>query len=93
MPLKTGDPATISVQALYNSISDRPAKTALGHEITHKGNYFDLHSKLGVACMDGETCFVESVNDDGSVTFRNSSGDDDTMFTLTAAEVATAMFA
>ena len=87
----------MSLATLYGDTGTEPGGTytlSSGDIIDNTDpDYYDLKDPSGnILCMDGESCTVSEVYDDGSVDLLNKEGESETYFTLTSEEAGTALF-
>lgn len=74
-----GRKVCVSVQSLQVSLGGVEKGFIVSDE---DGAYFDLYDEgRTLVCMDGETCIVKSVDEDGAV-LANANGEADALFRL-----------
>lgn len=96
MKLNKGMNVTVSCNELYEKI-----QAGLLYNITIKAQYdkkedsayFDLYNEHNeLACMDGETCEIVNIDQNGFVTLKNADGESEKLFTLSPYEAAIGLF-
>lgn len=94
MKWKAGMSVTVSCKELYEKCKE-PHSIEIEVQQNESGEdaYWDLYNVGNeLACMDGETCEVVSVDKDGFVTLKNDDGESEKLFTLSPEEANIGLF-
>ena len=87
-----GEEFCLSIKSLYDKTGSLTYGEIIPDFEDGKMQYYDLYNEHGdLACLDGETCVVESVGAD-TIMFVNNHGERSARFKLTFAEADIAIF-
>lgn len=94
MKLEVGMKVAVSCKELYEKCNNSHS-IEIEVQQDENGNdaYWDLYNAdKELACMDGETCEVISIDQDGFVTLKNNDGESGKLFTLSPDEANVGLF-
>lgn len=94
MTFTVGQEMGVSAKALFDKFSTiRYGKIVVEKDPNGVEEYYDLYNRLGnLVCMDGETCHVAQIFDNGDISLQNDDGDYPAVCVLTAKEAQVACF-
>lgn len=94
MKFNIGMKVTVSCKALYDEYKGSNNFTIQTEpDETGEDGYWDLYNSHNeLACMDGETCEIVEISENGDITLKNVDGEVEALFTLSQEEAAVGLF-